>query len=197
MPSVGEPFGKILVDCVGPLPRTASGNLFLLTIMCTATRFLEAIPLKNITAKSVIKALLKFFSWVGLPKHKFHVQCFQPGHGSVRGQTSCFISLPPRVTGHASLKSMLKAYCFENTKSWDEGVLLVLFAACECVQESLGFSPFELVFAHEVRGPLRLLKEKWLCEGDENVNILDFVAKFRHRLSQACEMAESHLLKLG
>ena len=30
------------------------------------------------------------------------------------------------------------------------------------VQETLGFSPFELVFGHTVRGPLKLLKEKWL-----------------------------------
>ena len=29
----------------------------------------------------------------------------------------------------------------------------------ESVQESLGFSPFELVFGHSLRGPLQLLKE--------------------------------------
>ena len=38
------------------------------------------------------------------------------------------------------------------------GIHLLLFAARESVQESLGFSPFELVFGHRVRGPL--LKEK-------------------------------------
>ena len=61
---------------------------------------------------------------------------------------------------HQTLKTMIKMYCIENSKDWDEGVHLLLFAVCESVQESLGFSPFELVFGHAVRGPLLLLKEK-------------------------------------
>ena len=45
------------------------------------------------------------------------------------------------------------------------------------MQESLGFSPFELVFGREVRGPLRLLKESWLVE-DNEVNLLDKCLSF-------------------
>ena len=41
-------------------------------------------------------------------------------------------------------KNMIRSYCFE--KDWDEGIYLLLFAVKESVQESLGFSPFELVF---------------------------------------------------
>lgn len=59
---------------------------------------------------------------------------------------------------------MLRAYCLEFNKDWDEGVHLLLFAVCEVVQESLGFSPAELVFAHTIRGPIKLLKEKGLNE---------------------------------
>ena len=51
---------------------------------------------------------------------------------------------------HQTLKSMLHTYCFEQDKDWEEGVRLLLFAACEAVQESLGFSPFELLFGREV-----------------------------------------------
>ncbi len=47
IPVVGEPFECFLVDCVGPLPRAKSGCQYLLTIMCVATRFPEAIPLKK------------------------------------------------------------------------------------------------------------------------------------------------------
>jgi hypothetical protein len=57
-----EPFSLVLVDCVGPLPNTGVGNQYLLTIMCTSTRFPEAIPLRNIKAKTIVKALTKFFS---------------------------------------------------------------------------------------------------------------------------------------
>ena len=63
-----ESFSRIIVDCVGPLPKTISGNQYLLTIMCVSTRFPEAIPLRNIKSNSVVKALVKFFTLVGLRK---------------------------------------------------------------------------------------------------------------------------------
>lgn len=68
IPVLGEPFEHVIVDCVGPLPKTKSGNQFLLTVMCTSTRFPEAIPLRRITAPLVIKALTKFFTTFGMPK---------------------------------------------------------------------------------------------------------------------------------
>ena len=79
---------------------------------------------------------------------------------------------------HQTLKTMIKMYCTENSKDWDEGVHLLLFAVRESVQESLGFSPFELVFGHGVRGPLLLLKEKWLDEDPEKISVLKYVATF-------------------
>ena len=63
-----EPFSRIIIDCVGFLPKTKSGHEYLVTIMCTSTRFLEAIPLRNIKTKNIVKALVKFFTFVGLPK---------------------------------------------------------------------------------------------------------------------------------
>ena len=67
IPAVQEPFSRIIIDCVGPLPKTRSGNQYLLTIMCASTRFPEAIPLRNIKAETIGKALTKFFTLVGLP----------------------------------------------------------------------------------------------------------------------------------
>ena len=68
IPAFDEPFSRILIDCVGPLPRTKSGNEYLLTIMCTSTRFPEAILLRNIKTKSIGKALIRFLTFVSLPK---------------------------------------------------------------------------------------------------------------------------------
>ena len=67
IPAFDEPFSRIIIDCVGPLPKTKSGNEYL-TIMCASTRFPEAIPLRNIKTKNIVKALVKFFTFVGLPK---------------------------------------------------------------------------------------------------------------------------------
>ena len=82
---------------------------------------------------------------------------------------------------------MIRTYCLDNEREWDDGISLLLFAVRESVQESLGFSPFELVFGHSVCGPLKLLKEYWLAKNTESLNLLDYVSKFRDKLKKACE----------
>lgn len=67
-PVFTEPFSKVMIDCVGPLPKTKAGNQYLLTIMCTLTHFPEAVLLRNIKAKTIVKALVKFFTLFGLPQ---------------------------------------------------------------------------------------------------------------------------------
>ena len=69
----------------------------------------------------------------------------------------------------------------------------MLVAVRESVRESLGFSPYELVFGHTVRGPLKLLKEKFLSDDDSSLNLLQYVSDFRNRLSKACEAAQANL----
>ncbi len=76
---------------------------------------------------------------------------------------------------HQTLKSMLRAYCLGTGRDWVEGLPLLLFAVRETVQESLGFSPAELVFGHTVRGPLKLLSEQLLSKYPVSSNVLDYV----------------------
>ena len=205
IPAVQEPFSRVIVDCVGPLPKTRSGNQYLLTIMCASTRFPEAIPLRNIKAKTIVKALTKFFTLVGLPSSiqsdqgsNFMSGVFQQVMhelGITQYKSSAY---HPQSQGalerwHQTLKTMMRIYCFETEKDWDEGIHLLLFAARESVQESLGFSPFELVFGHTVRGPLKLVKEKLLSGGSESINLLQYVSDFRTKLFRACELARANL----
>ena len=206
IPAFQEPFSRIIIDCVGPLPKTKSGNQYLLTIMCAATRFPEAIPLRNIKSPTIVRALIKFFTLFGLPQS---VQSDQGSNfmsglsqqvmhelGITQYKSSAY---HPESQGalerfHQTLKNMMRSYCFEFQRDWDEGVHLLLFAAREAVQESLGFSPFELVFGHRVRGPLQLLKEKWLNNSDKSdLNLLDYVSGFKTRLVRAGEIAKENL----
>ena len=204
IPAFEEPFSRILIDCVGPLPKTKSGNQYLLTVMCTSTRFPEAIPLRDIKAKTIIKALTKFFCFVGLPKSiqsdqgsNFMSTLFQQVMHEIGIKQFKSTAFHPESQGalerfHQTLKSMIKKYCFEYEKDWDEGVHLLLFASREAVQESLEFSPYELVFGHTVRGPLKLMKEKWLTETSE-VHLLDYVSNFKEKLFNAFKPAQENL----
>ena len=126
IPMIEEPFSRVLVDSVGPLPKTRSGNSYLLTIMCVATRFPEAIPLRNIKACSVIKALIRFFTLVGLPKHiqsdqgsNFMSNVFQQVMHQLHITQHKSSAYHPQSQGgierfHQTLKIMMRSYCFDN-----------------------------------------------------------------------------------
>ncbi|XP_049912636.1 uncharacterized protein LOC126397732 [Epinephelus moara] len=206
IPVLGEPFEHLILDCVGPLPKTKSGHQYLLTLVCAATRYPEAIPLRTLKAKAVVKALTNFFSTFGLPKYvqtdqgsNFMCKLFAQVLASLSIKHRKSSAYHPQSQGalerfHQTLKSMMRKYCLENEKDWDEGLPFLLLAARESVQESTGFSPAELVFGHTVRGPLRLLREQFLSETDSpSINVLDYVSKFRERLHKARDAARSAL----
>ena len=52
------PFSRLAFDVVGPLPRTKSGYKYILTCMCYASKYPEAIPLKKVDAQSVAEAMV-------------------------------------------------------------------------------------------------------------------------------------------
>lgn len=58
IPVIGKPFKHVIVDCVGPLPETKSGNQYILTVMCTATRYPEAVLLRSLKARAIVNALI-------------------------------------------------------------------------------------------------------------------------------------------
>ena len=97
---------------------------------------------------------------------------------------------------HQTLKNMMRIYCFETEEDGDEGNHLRLSAAAESVQESLGFSPFELVFEHTVRGPLKLLKKKLLSSSTESMNLLQNDSDFHSERFRASELAKANLSSL-
>lgn len=68
IPAVNQPFEHLIVDCVGPLPRSKSSAVYLLTVMCQATHYPAAYPLRTITARSVVRALSQFISIFGILK---------------------------------------------------------------------------------------------------------------------------------
>ncbi len=206
IPVMREPFERLLVDCVGPVPKSKSGHEHILTIMCTATRFPEAIPLRSIRAQMIIKELVKFCTTFGLPRV---VQTDQGSNFTSKAFTQTLAELGvkhqlssayhPESQGalerfHQTLKSMLRSYCIAHGKDWAEGLPYLMFAVREAEQESLGFSSADLVFGHTVRGPLKLLSEQLLAKDSLPVTVLDYVSTVRERLYKACELAREHLI---
>ena len=92
---------------------------------------------------------------------------------------------------------MLQRMCAERSKDWDRYLPSLLFAVREVSHESLGFSPFELLYGRNVRGPMAVLRELWTDEmEDEEVrSTYDYVINLRKRLEHTCELAMKNLQK--
>lgn len=68
LPILTEPFSRIAMDVIGPLPTTDEGHRFVLTVMDYGTRYPEAFPLVTTTSQDVSEALTELFSRTGIPK---------------------------------------------------------------------------------------------------------------------------------
>ena len=98
---------------------------------------------------------------------------------------------------NGTLKAMLRKMCEEKPKYWDRYINPLLFAYREAVQESTGFSPFELLFGRTVRGPLAILRELWTGEVDEpdTKTTYQYVLDLKDRLEATCQLAQENLSK--
>jgi hypothetical protein len=66
--NVGMPLERIAIDIQGPYPKSKRGNKFILVVGDYFTKWVDAIPLKNITAKYVAKKLVNKFIFIfGVP----------------------------------------------------------------------------------------------------------------------------------
>ena len=85
---------------------------------------------------------------------------------------------------------MLRKTLQTEQRSWDKLVPLVLFAYCEVPQETTGFSPFEMVYSWDPRGPLDVLRSAWITQQEETNDIVEYK---RERMEAAQEAVTAHL----
>ena len=196
VPIVSEPFAKVAIDLIGELPRSSSGYKYILTLVDYATRYPEAIPLRSTFSKTVADALILIFTRVGIPKELVSDQGsnfiselmkhFYNEFGIVKIQTSVYHpegnGLVERFNG--TLKAMLRKLAANDISHWDKYLPFLLFAYREVPSASTGFSPFELLYARPIRGPLALVKESWIEDNPKETSVVGHVLKMRERMSR-------------
>lgn len=213
MPLINTPFERVAVDLIGPiLPASARGHRYILTVVDYATRYAEAKPLKNMTAEDVAEALWEIWARLGVPKEILTDRGSQ-FVGNLAEEVNRLLNIKglrttpyhPQGNGlveryNGTIKQMLRHLSQEQPKEWDRFLPALLFAIREVPQESLGFSPFELLYGRSVRGPVQILKELWTKEGenDEEEDVrttFQYVVDLRNRIEETCRMARENLVK--
>nr|KAG5697202.1 hypothetical protein BaRGS_028938 [Batillaria attramentaria] len=206
-PLIDEPFRRVGVDLVGPIiPALDRKNRYILVAVDYATRYPKAVPLPSIEAERVAEALWEMWTRLGVPREVLtdngaqfaselmsevnRLLCIRgltttPYHAQCNGLVERF---------NGTLKAMLRKLCQDRPRDWDRFVPALLFAYREVPQESLGFSPFELLYGRTVRGPLKILKEAWTQDSNEEVKTtVQYVLDLRERLEAMGELARKNL----
>lgn len=172
--------------------------------MCRATRYPDAIPVSSTASRKPIPRLMDAFSKFGVPR----VVHTDQGNNITEGLLKQIMSkmgikhvasspYHPKSQGclerlHRTLKSVLTKYAFENDRDWDEGIQIALCATRSARKESLGYSPYELMFGRKPRENLRILYEVCVEEG-ETEKLAGYVVKMRKRIECARRLASENL----
>ena len=207
VPLVEEPFSKIAIDILGPLPRSRMGNKYILVLCDYATKYPEAIPMGSMESERVAEALFEFFSKFGIPRE---IQSDQGTNfvSAVMKHVYRLLGINkltatpyhPEASGlverlNSTILSMLRKYVHEEPEQWDKYLPYLLFAYREVPQESTGFSPFEMVFGRHVRGPLNLIHETWTGDIVPEENVAEYVLKMRQRIQDMSELAQTNMAR--
>ncbi|KAL2089206.1 hypothetical protein ACEWY4_016105 [Coilia grayii] len=206
LPIIGTPFHRIGVDIVGPLERTRSGHRFILVVCDYATRYPEAFPLRKVTAGAIARTLLQLFSRVGLPQEvltdqgtAFLSKTLKQMYSLLGIKSIRTTPYHPQTDGlveryNRTLKGMLRKFVAANGKDWDQWLPYLLFAYREVPQASTGFSPFELLYGRQVRGPLDLLREAWEQPPPAGgSSVIAYVLKMRDKMEELASLVKDNL----
>ena len=209
MPIIEVPFQQVAIDLIGPInPASKNGYKYILTMIDFATRYPEALPLENIETITVAEALMNIFSRVGIPSEILSDRGTQftsklmaelcrmlnvkqifttPYHPAANGLVERF---------NGTLKTLLKKTCDEQPKLWDKYINSILFAYRDTPQTSLGFTPFEMIYGRNVRGPLNTLRDILEDKSDtSDITKYEYIITLKEKLETVCNLAHKELFK--
>jgi hypothetical protein len=153
---------KFHIDLTGPHVRSKNGFNYLLTGICSFTKYLVAVPLRDKTALSVAKALVKHVYLVyGAAEIQVHDQgkefCNEIAQNVAKlwgVQEARTTPYRPSSNGvvervHSTINGIFAKTIAGNQRDWCEKTPYVTFAYNTSYHTSTSFSPFYLMFLRE------------------------------------------------
>ncbi|GBN72721.1 Transposon Tf2-6 polyprotein [Araneus ventricosus] len=155
----------IAIDVVGKLPRSTDNKNFILTIIDHYSRYLEAYPLQNITSRTIINCLNKYFANFGLPKFLITDNATNFISNEMVGfldrlniqhrKSSIYYPMANGLLerAHRTMKESLASMC-ESTFQWSEKLLFFKLYYNNSIHSVTKFAPAEIFFGRKQNLPL-------------------------------------------
>ncbi|GET59960.1 DDE-type integrase/transposase/recombinase [Rhizophagus irregularis DAOM 181602=DAOM 197198] len=161
---VNEPFEMIGIDIVGPLKETEKGNKYIVVAMDYFTKWPEAAPLKEATAKEVVEFIWRdIICRHGCPKKIIsdrgtHFNNKMMEELVERCGINHRLSTPYRPQTNGLVERFNKTLCEGLAKlgkeNWDKHIPSVLFAYRTKKQSSTRIKPFYATYGRRAKLPL-------------------------------------------
>ena len=165
---VSDRFQHVHIDLVGPMGMSSEGNTYMLTMLDRHTRWLEAVPMSNISAEHCARVFL--MQWVarfGVPEiltsdqgKQFDGHLFSSLMKMLGVQKIRTTAYHPQANGilerqHRTIKDALR--CLSGTyEDWELALPLVLLGLRSAIHAH-GYAPATLVFGEELVLPVDLV----------------------------------------
>ena len=206
MPIASAPFEFVGVDVLGPFPRSTAGNRYVVVFSDYCTRWPEAFAIRNQKATTIADCLLELVTRYGVPKTllsdqgaNFLSELSQAIYRLLNIDKRRTTAYHPQTNGlterfNHTLSTMLAVYVDKNQKDWDVRLNMVLFAYRTTVQQSIGHSPFRMLFGHEARMPL----DAMLIDDEEQYSSpFVYVRDLIQRLQDVRAIAHANLTEIA
>ena len=203
----GLPMEELCIDIKGPYPETVSGNKYVLVVVDSFSKWMEAYPMANIEAKTVADCLVKqFFSRFGVPYwlktdqgRQFKSKLFEEMCSLLQVEHKCSTAFHPQGNSRAEkmvqvVGNLLSAFCV-NQRHWDENLPLLTLAYRSTVHEVTGYTPNYVMLGREVTLPIDIMMG---TIGDEQrLTVSDYIDQLKDRLSSCFDEVRVQLAKYG
>ena len=202
LPVMKEPFKRMAMDVVGPLPHTRSVNEFLLIVMDYATKWPEAFALRNVTTETVVHCLVEMTARIGVPKELLSdngsnfMSKVMKQYCETTGIKQLKISpYHPQTDGmverfNSTFKRLLRKLTQDPNAEWDKCLPYVLWAYRGTIHKTTGFSPYELLFSRDMKMPLDQMVRYWKGKGKENeIGVTEYIQTLRVNMQMIRDLA--------
>ncbi|GJS79658.1 putative reverse transcriptase domain-containing protein [Tanacetum coccineum] len=183
-----HPWVDISMDFVLRLPRTQRGNDLIFVVVDRFSKMVHLIPCKKTTyAVNVAQVFFRdVYRLHGLPSSivfdwdtRFLSHFWRSLWKMVNTQLNFSSAYHPLTDGQTevvnrSLGNLLRYLVGDHVKAWDQKLCQAEFAHNHDVNRSTGFSPFQVVYSAQPRGPLDLMTSRVSSSVPKKVK--DFVA---------------------